>query len=219
MKNFIKIAIIITVLQSSTYAMASVIALGPKIGTQGLGLKARTNFTGNLFGRVGINYLKFSAPNNNCKIIDKLNVTLFTVPVMLDWHPINESGFRISAGVAYNGNKVVGRKTATIPTTFNGITYSAAQIGTVSTKITMGNKISALLTLGYDSSLLNNSPWSINCEAGVMFGKLKLDVKHTGTGNDQVKADIKRNVSDITKDIRKKYPIYPIISVGFKYSF
>ena len=136
---------------------------------------------------------------------------------MLDWYPINNSGFRLSAGVSYNDNKVTRLTKATKSTTFNGTSYSPDQTRTI--KFTLGNKIAPIVTLGYDSSILNETSWSFNCEAGIMFGNIKIDARTTGAVTDKVKAYIKKDAATIEKDLRKKYPFYPIISLGFKYNF
>jgi len=112
MQNIKKTAAILavsTILSGSAYAAEGIAAVGPKFGSQGLGLEGRAPITESLFGRVGVNYASASAD----KQIDAINglqqsvtLTLFTVPVMLDWHPFDDSGFRLSGGVAYNGNEI-----------------------------------------------------------------------------------------------------------------
>lgn len=222
MKNLKKIAATIavsTILSSSAYA-DDIVAIGPKIGLEGFGLEARTPLMDNLLGRVGINYLGYSYNADLGELDLKAQITLLIVPVMLDWHPIDNSGFRLSAGVAYNGNKVTGKAAATKSVTLNKVSYTAAQIGSVSTTLTLGNKIAPVATLGYDGSFLEGSALSFNFEAGVMFaGSPKLSISSNGTGGDAVKANIKKSV-DTGLDAWKKYlRLFPILSVGFKYSF
>jgi len=106
MKKALAILAVSTMLSSSAYAMESTVALGPKIGTQGIGAEVRAPLAENFFGRLGFNYFTYTHNLNDGKIKLKGKLTLLSAPIMLDWHPFEESGFRLSAGVAYNGNKV-----------------------------------------------------------------------------------------------------------------
>ena len=101
-------------------------------------------------------------------------MNLLTVPLLLDYHPFPESGFRISAGIAYNDNKVTATATPNKPVTIYNTTYQPASLGTVKAKLTMTNKIAPIFAIGYDSSFINNKSWSFNAEAGIMYqGKEK----------------------------------------------
>ena len=58
-----------------------------------------------MYGRFGVNYLHYNHSLNDGALNYKGKLTLLTVPLMLDYHPFDNSGFRVSAGIAYNGNK------------------------------------------------------------------------------------------------------------------
>ena len=127
MKNLKKLAAISAVsilFANSAYAEQADrnIAVGANIGTLGLGIEARMPIVDTLVGRIGINLLPYStsvkttstftqsAPffsqTYTSEIHTKVKGKLLTVPLMLDWHPIDDSGFRVSAGVAYNGTRL-----------------------------------------------------------------------------------------------------------------
>ncbi len=106
--------------------MQGSVALGPKIGTQGIGAEASAPLAENFFGRIGINYFTYTHNLNDGEIKLQGKLTLLSAPIMLDWHPFGESGFRLSAGVAYNGNKVKATANPSAPVTLDGVTYSAA---------------------------------------------------------------------------------------------
>lgn len=226
MKNFKKTVVtltISTILSGSAYAADNIVAIGPKMGTQGLGLEGRAPITESLFGRLGVNYASASAD----KQIDAINglqqsvkLTLFTVPVMLDWHPFDDSGFRLSGGVAYNGNEIKTKASSIAGATINGTAYTAAQIGSVEAKLKLGGPIAGLATLGYDSSFISNSAWSFNFEAGVMYsGSPKLSVSSTGTSGEAVRKDLEDSFNNTSKDAKNLLRIYPVLSLGFKYKF
>ena len=143
---------------------------------------------------------------------------------MIDYHPIDNSGFRISAGAAYNNNNVTLKATPKKAATLYGRTYSTQEIGHVKGKLKLGNKIAPILSLGYDNSLLDDGPWSFNMEAGLMYaGKPKLRMSSSGaaTGARQLQRikDIEADATKAVKDIKNYLKLYPMVSFGVKYSF
>jgi len=219
MKTILAILVFSTILSNSAYAMHATVAFGPKIGTQGIGAEVRAPLADNFFGRLGLNYFTYKHNLNSGKINLRGKLTLLTVPIMLDWHPFAESGFRLSAGVAYNGNKVTAKATPSRPITIDGVTYSVSEIGAVSSKLTLGNAISGIATLGYDSSFFNNSPWSFNCEAGIMYaGNPRVSVTSTGNGGASAKAAVEKDVKKGVNDAKKYLRLFPVLSLGLKYA-
>jgi len=226
MKTLKKISTIVamsTVLSTGVaYAETGSFAIGPKIGTQGIGIDARAPLTESFFGRVGINYFEYKRNFNKGEVDVKGKLTLLSVPIMIDWHPFQESGFRLSAGVAYNGNKLKATGTPDKAVTIKGTTFTPAQIGNVTTELTLGNAIAGVVSLGYDNSFVSNGPFSFNFEAGVMYaGNPKLSTKFTGTANNNpaqkalVEADLKKGVDKAKKFLR----LYPVLSIGARYTF
>lgn len=249
-KKIASVAAISAILSSTVFA--DTVAIGPKIGTQGIGIEGRIPMTENGFVRMGVNYVKLEhdtrlkdfgsevfsdlgTPNlltpYDVDIKLKGKLTLLTAPIMFDYHPFDNSGFRVSAGIAYNGNKV-DIKGSVVPTlngvtiqSYNGLPVSSvvdSLIGTVKGKIKLGSAVSGLLTLGYDSSFISQSPFSFNFEAGAMFtGKPKLTISTTGPvlGTEDVRAYLQRKANEKFKTIDKYLQVFPVISLGVKYTF
>lgn len=220
---------------NSADAAVSQFALGANVGTPGLGVEARTPINQQIFGRIGVNYLDYKHDFDDGQIKLKGELRLITVPLMLDYHPIQDSGFRVSAGVAYNGNMVKAKGRASKNVTLYGRTYTADQIGQVSSKLKLGNNVAGVVSLGYDSSLMDNSPLSFACEFGVMVAgkpKLKINtsaaeaiINSSGATKQQKDiamqaiADVKRDAQKSLDKVDKYLRYYPIVSLGFKYSF
>lgn len=221
MNNFTKLAVIVaasTTIVSTPVFADPMVAVGPKIGTQGFGIEARTPINENLFARLGVNYFKYKKNLSKSSINYKGNLTLLSVPLMVDYHPFDNSGFRLSAGIAYNGNKIDVKASPSAPVTVRGISYTPAQIGNISGKAKLGNALGGLLTLGYDSSFLGQNPLSFAFEAGIMYaGTPKASIKATGVAGTQTQfiSDIKRDVNSALKYLK----IFPVLSIGLKYSF
>lgn len=225
MKKIIKAITLITLMtgafSSSALADQGFVAIGPKISTQGLGLDARTPITDQFYLRLGGHYFTYTYNKDKADdIAFKAKLTLLSIPLMLDWHPFEGSGFRLSAGLGYNGNKVKATGSAKQGARINGVFYTAAEIGSVSAEVKLGNSMAGLITIGYDSSFISNGPLSFNMEAGVMYaGAPKLTVSSTGIGGRLVKEAIQKDANDQFNDAKKYLKFFPVLSVGIKYCF
>lgn len=228
---------ILTVLFAShnASAMGDKFAMGVNLDVRGLGVEGRTPIMPQLFGRLGANYFGYKHDFNDGEIDLKAKLRLISVPLMLDYHPFADSGFRLSAGATYNGNELKAKGRPMKSVVLFGRTYQPSQIGQVSTRLKLGNNIAGVLSVGYDSSLITDSSFSFACEFGVVFsGKPKLSVNTSAaeslinsSGATQQQKNVAMQVMrDVKKDAQKsldkasKYlRYYPVISVGFKYNF
>ncbi len=221
-KNLKKLPAIIavsTMLSSSALADNAFVAVGLNLSTTGIGAEARTPIADGFYGRLGANYFKYSQKYTDGEINLKGDLTLLSAPIMVDWHPFDNSGFRLSAGVAYNGNKVKAKGTAAQGVTINNIPFSPAQIGSVTAELTLGNAIAGVASVGYDSSFVSNGPLSFHFELGAMYtGKPKLSVSSTGTGGAAFVKEYKSDADKAFKDIEKYLKFFPILKIGIKYA-
>lgn len=185
----------------AAYAFKSAGALGAKIGSQGIGVEGRTPISRNIFARLGVNYFTY---NNNEKN-NKIDFTLLSIPLMLDIHPFDNSGFKLSAGIAYNGNKF---KAST--------TKVGDEAGLVTGRLKWDNEFAGIATIGYDGSFHTGSQWSFNCEAGVMYmGDPKISISTTFDDGGKSQRDMEEKLNRHKKHLR----LYPVLSLGFKYAF
>lgn len=241
-KNIIKIASALAIsalFSTTTYAQVittsyeevgnartSVFGLGAKIGTAGIGIEGRVALTEQIYGRLGGNYLSYalSGTESESKVGYKVKLQLLTVPLMIDYHPAADSGFRISAGVAYNGNKVTAKATPSKDVKLYGRTYSPKELGTITTELNLGNKVAPIISIGYDNSFLSGSPFSFNAEIGAMYaGTPKLKTSFSGgtaKAEAQLREDVRRD-ADADKQLKnaKNYlKFFPVVSIGFKFN-
>lgn len=200
----------------------SKLAIGANLGTTGFSLEGRTPLNDSLYGRIATNYFYYKHSMKKGSLDYKGKLNLLTVPLLFDYHPFPESGFRISAGIAYNDNKVTATATPNKPVKIYNTTYQPAELGTVKAKLTMTNKIAPVVAIGYDSSFINNKAWSFNAEAGIMYqGKEKIKVSATGLAAQQQSTidDLNRDANAALKRVKKYLKFFPVISIGFKYNF
>lgn len=202
----------------TTTANSSIFAIGPKIGTLGAGLEGSFNVSKEFKLRVGVNGLRYSKKFNDGDMNWSGKLTLLTVGAMADYHPF-QNGFRLSAGVMYNGNKLDVSATPANNVNINGQNYTPAQVGT--TKGTLDfRKIAPYIGIGYDGALTSNGALSFNAEVGVLFqGSPRASVSATGLLRNQTAFlnNLKAEVEQATNKSWLRY--YPVVSVGFKYRF
>ncbi len=217
---------IFTLISTISYAednnKGTILAIGAKLGTTGFGIEGRSPIKDNLYGRLGVNYLNYNHSVGKKGALNyKGKLTLLSVPLMLDYHPFDNSGFRISLGVAYNGNKFVATAKPNKSVNLYGNVYTPQDLGTVKSKLTPKNKVAPILTIGYDGSFISKNPWSFNAEAGVMYsGKTKLKISATGLARQQptMLNDLNREANKNLNKVKKYLEYFPIFSIGFKYN-
>lgn len=78
----------------------SKLAIGANLGTTGFSLEGRTPLNDSLYGRIATNYFYYKHSMKKGSLDYKGKLNLLTVPLLFDYHPFPESGFRISAGIA-----------------------------------------------------------------------------------------------------------------------
>jgi len=223
MKKISTIIALSAILSSTiVYADSGFVSAGPKIGSQGIGADVRTPLSEKFFVRAGVNYFKYSQKFTSGQINSKGKLTLLSVPVMIDWHPVEKSGFKVSAGLAYNGSKLKTRSTPTKAVVIDGVTIQPNQIGSVTSKLTLGNSIAAIASVGYDSSFVERGGFSFNAEAGLMYsGDPKLSTSFNGLAKDDAKIKdlINKDAKKALDSVKKYLRFYPVFSVGVRYTF
>lgn len=219
LKKFSAVFAISTMLSSSAFADSAFVAVGLNLSTTGIGAEARAPIAEGFYSRLGTNYFKYTRKFTKGKINLKGDLTLLSAPVMVDWHPFDNSGFRLSAGIAYNGNKVKAKGTPDQGVTINNIFFTPTQAGSVTAELTLGNAIAGVASIGYDSSFISNGPLSFHFELGTMYtGKPKLSVSSTGTGGDLFLREYRKDADKALKDIEKYLKFFPILKIGVKYA-
>jgi len=198
------------------------LALGAKVGTAGFGVEGRIPVTESLYGRFGVNYFHYSHALDKGALNYKGKLTLLTVPLMLDYHPFEGSGFRLSGGIAYNGNKVSATALPNKSVTLNNHTYTAADLGSVKATLTLGQKVVPVISLGYDNSFVSDSAWSFNAEAGFMYlgtSKVRVSANGVGASNQSLINDLNQDANKSLKQVKNYLRFFPVVSLGFKYNF
>jgi len=196
----------------SGVAAAQGIALGAKVGTTGLGLEATLGMTETLNLRGGIYGLKYGYDFEEEGIDYKGDLHLQSAAAMLDWHP-GGGGFRMTAGLFYNGNELKGRAAGDLE--IGNDTYDVRLDATVD-----WTDAAPYLGIGYGNAVRGGRV-AFALDAGVMFTgspDVRLSATGPGTSDPGFEDDLRREEQSL-KDELSDFKLYPVVSLGVTYRF
>jgi hypothetical protein len=210
------------------------VAIGFKADTLGAGIELATPISQTFNLRSSINFLSFDDPFS----IDGVNYTarlhLKSSETILDWFPGNRR-FHISPGILYGKNSMSAPASVGPGQTF--VLGTQQFINSVddpvsgSSSVVFPRKFAPMLLLGLGNIIPRTGRHlSIPFEFGVAYtGAPKIQVALDGTActtkgcvdfgsNAEAQADLKQEVNNLNEDL-KRYPVYPILSLGVAYHF
>ncbi len=222
MKNALHIGGLVAGLLAVNLVQAQVGATG-SIGTNGLGFHLNTPLGERLQARLGMNLGQFSTDGVASQFRYDADVKGRTVDALLDYFPAGR-GFRISAGLIYNDNKVdiVGRPDIAGSFNLNGVTYTAAQIVGVNGQIKF-KQIVPYLGIGWGSGTQNPKGWSFAADVGVMFQgtpttSLNLSNCLVGPLCPFIQENLNAEAAALNREA-DNYKYFPVLRAGLTYRF
>lgn len=207
-------------LLAASPSFAGKTSVGLKASTLGAGIEIEQNFNDTFGGRLGLNYFTYNYDGTEDDISYEIDLDLFTVAALVDWHPFSGS-FRVSAGGIYNGNElsVLGQPTGNTYE-IGDSTYDADDVGTLSGTIDFDD-IAAYTGIGWNTAFDNEGAgWGFIADIGVLFqGVPQAKLSATGLAADPVfQNDLEKEQQNLQSDL-DEFEMYPVVSVGVTYSF
>ena len=213
--------------------MAGLIAAGAhaevgvvgELGTTGVGGHVVIPLRPNLQARVGLGYLTYSYSGSTRDMKYDLSMKTNTYDALLDWYPKQDSSFRVTAGLAYNGNKIdVQAHPNTVGNyTVGGSTYDAASVGKVTGRVDF-DKAAPYLGVGWSNRASAEKGWSFSSDVSVLFqGAPRSTLQSSGcTASPQVcgqfASDLARENAALADEVGR-FKAYPVVRVGISYKF
>ena len=222
MKRIVPVLALAVTLLGATSALAAVGA-SLKVGTLGVGADVTIGVVEKLNARVNLNYFKLNTTiteededgSGGGTIKPKLN--LLTMGALLDWHPWAQ-GFRISAGLYMNNNKLDLTAETSDTVEINDHEYSVSNLGG---KVDF-NTFAPYLGIGYGNAVQANGHWHFSFDIGALFsGSPHAALWATASDpalQPQLDADIAEEVKNIEDDL-EVFSIHPVVSLGVSYLF
>jgi hypothetical protein len=191
--------------------------LGAKVGTLGIGIEAAWRPIPWMDLRLGGNAYDYEESGSQSGINYDATLQLSTYYLTANFL-FPASPFRISLGGYSNSNEVL-MVSADNPTfDIGGVSYSAADVGTL-TSITSFDSTSPYLGAGFDFSLFGKV--GLNLDFGVLWqGDPKVSLTATGLlANDPTfQSQLETERSELEEDF-DALKAYPVVSLGFSFSF
>lgn len=201
----------------STTVSARDVSVALTGGTIGAGLEATTNITNSINIRGIVAGFSYSQSGSSGDVNYDAKANLFNAGVLLDYYPF-ETVFRLSAGAMYNGTKVtVDGKPNGSTYTLNGVTYTAAQVGTVNGEVKY-NKVMPYVGFGF-ANPMKGSNFTFGMDIGAMIGTPDATLTATNPTND---ATITSNIAveqQKLQDDANKFVAYPVVTISLGYRF
>lgn len=190
-----------------------------KIGTLGYGAELNFGSSDSFSARLGLNAFTYKYNGNSSTVNYDFKLQLQTVSALADWYPFS-GGFRTSAGLLYNNNKV---SMTALPTggnyTIGGATYTSTQIGTMQATMTF-NKIAPYLGIGWGNPVAKDKGWGLVTDIGVLFqGSPKIDLVVTCASTcTNLQANAQAENAKLQSDL-SNFKFWPVASIGISYQW
>lgn len=209
---------------AATVASASTITgqITGTASTLGLGIEYSKSMSENTAIRFGYSGYSFDIANNSSGTDFDSEVTASNISATYDYY-INNGPFRVSAGIINFDMKATGVAQASTDYTFDGVTYSSGDLGSITSSFGMSG-VSPYASIGVAKNP-TNSGFGISFDIGLAKApKIQGDISvECASGLTTIQCtDLQANVTNEIDTFNADLPslsYYPIISAGASYSF
>lgn len=194
-------------------------AAGLGVGTEGIGIQGTTAIipkTLNL--NVGFDYLHLSHSIHTSNVNYNAGVNLQGEPITVSWFPF-QGNFNLTAGlfINQNGFNVTGTPTGGTYT-FNGHTYTASQVGSLTGK-THFNGAAPYVGIGWGDPM-DGGHLTFTANVGAIYeGAPNVSLTATGAAaNPLLASDVQAEQNSLNNKV-SGYQWWPVMGVGLMYRF
>lgn len=199
------------------------IALGPKIGTTGIGVDLTFGINRFLNLRGGFNYGSFTFASELADVEYDMDVDLVSIPLLVDLHPF-ANHFRITGGfyLQPGGSKADINATPTEAMQIGSHIYSPEVIGTLSGEIKVSDTITPYLGIGFGNAVGEDQLLTFMVDFGVIFQSYDVSLTSNGAGMttklDTFRKDLQKEEAAAQKDM-DDFKIFPVLTFGIAWHF
>lgn len=195
------------------------------VGTTGVGAHLVIPMETYLNGRFGANYFKRDFDKTSDGVAYDMKGKLQTIDILFDWYLHEDSPFRLTGGVLYNGTSIDGHAKPNGPGgyTLNGHLYSAADVGSLDAHSSY-RKAAPYLGIGWGNALNPAKGWNIGADVGVYYqGNPNVKLASVGCTTSQIVCTILANDVAVERqklrDDLNELKFYPVARVSIGYRF
>ena len=187
-----------------------------------MGAEGSYRATDYIGGRVGFNMFGTSLSVNSGNVKYSTDINLATFGGTFDVYPLAHSpwggGFRVSAGLKWNGNSLDLTATPVNGAKINGTSYPGAQLGTIKGTLDF-EPISPYVGIGYAGRVYGG--FELGIDIGALYqgrGNLNLTASGIAATTPGLQADLKKEEDKIISKV-SLLDFYPVLEVTAKYRF
>lgn len=201
------------------------VAVTAEVGTTGVGAHLIFPMEKTLNARFGASYFQREYNDTASTLSYTMKAKLQNIDVLFDWHLIDNSPFRLTGGVVYNGNKIsmVARQDSNGNFNINGKNYAASQVGILNGGIEY-HKGAPYIGVGWGNALSTDKKWQVSADLGALWqGHPKGRLVNSGcTAAAAVCTTLARDIA--TERVKMEadvdaYKVYPVLRAGVSYRF
>ncbi len=218
MRNrFIFVCTVLMSVLPVTVAQADV-GVNLKAGTLGAGVELSKSFSDKFNVSLGLNTYDHTTTDSSSDVDYDFKFDLQSVALLANYHPF-AGAFRFTGGLVYNDNELslTGKPSAGSTYSINGVTYTAAQVGSLTGKLTF-NTTTPYLGIGWGNR--PGGKLGLTADIGVLYqGSPKLALSATGALSDPVLAsNLEQERASAETDL-SDFKWYPVLSLGMYFRF
>lgn len=218
MKSGFSIVIAVLALVLPVPVARADIGLNPRVGLLGYGIELSAGLNDRLSVGLGFNSASRKRQDTTEGVNYEYDLRFRSGEVLANFHPF-AGAFRLRAGALLNRNEfnLTGRPGGSGTYDFNGTTYTAAQVGTLTGKLSF-NKSAPYLGLGWGNR--PGGSWGLTFDLGAVYqGKPKLGLEATGAAADPLLAsDLEAERQQAEKEL-ESFKWYPVLQLGLYFRF
>ena len=191
-----------------------------RAGTLGGGIELSKLLVSHVGIRVGANYFSLNRDSLTSKGVSydaKLKMQAFEG--LLDLYPSPRGSFHLTAGVMSDPLKITGSGKSQGGTfKFNGNTYTAAQVGTLTAEAKFASAL-PYVGLGFGTPASKHGHVSFVFDLGAAIGKPTVSlVSSNATAGSQLQTDLNAQIAT-TQTSANKLKAYPVLALGLMIKF
>ncbi|MGH8053902.1 MAG: hypothetical protein ACREP4_08270 [Stenotrophomonas sp.] len=192
------------------------LSAGAGVSTLGYGVDLNAQFNDHFSATVGYNAFSISGDESTDEVSYKGDLKFNNTSLKLNWHPMG-GGFHVSAGLVMGdiSAAVTGMPLAGGVYEFNGVEYSAADVGQLRGRVEIKDSVAPYVGVGYRS---RGEGLGFFADLGVISAKTSVQLHATGLASDpQFQKDLEQERRELEDKI--DLSVYPVLGLGVMYRF
>lgn len=223
-RSFAVVAVVAAVSAAPAVAQDSRFAVGPQIGTTGIGAEVQFLASDRLVLRAGGDFLKVDEEFESDGIDYDGELDFSTGSVFVDLHPF-ANPFFVSAGAYFGGREVdLVAQSAGGSVEIGDQIFTAEQAGRIQGDLSFGDT-APFVGLGWNNTFRTEGRWGFKAVVGAAFGEdPEASLRRTGgvaipaEVQTLLDAELRQEERELEEDA-DDFKVFPVLQVGLTYRF